>query len=76
MLFYFRPYFWLTIFFIPSLILLLGLGIWQLKRLEVKSGIIQTFKDRAYSNPINLPLNDVKINTVEFKRVVIKGFFK
>ena len=75
MLFYFRPYFWLTIFFIPSLILLLGLGIWQLKRLEVKSEIIKTFKDRAYSNPINLPFNNVKINAVEFKRVVVKGFF-
>lgn len=36
----FRPSFWMTAFAIPSLIVLIGLGVWQVQRLDWKQEII------------------------------------
>lgn len=36
----FRLNFWMTVCAVPALMILLGLGFWQLERLEWKQGII------------------------------------
>ncbi|MFT7573637.1 MAG: surfeit locus 1 family protein [Paracoccaceae bacterium] len=42
----FRPSFWMTAFAIPSLIVLIGLGLWQVQRLEWKHEIIADRMER------------------------------
>lgn len=42
----FRPTFWTTVFTIPALILLLGLGTWQVERLHWKENLIATRQAR------------------------------
>ena len=37
---HFRPTFWPTVFTIPAVLLMLGLGVWQLERLQWKTAII------------------------------------
>ena len=44
---YFRPFFWLTFFSLPSLLVLLMLGFWQLDRLAWKTELIESFNDRS-----------------------------
>ena len=39
---YFRPFFWLTFFSLPSLLVLLMLGFWQLDRLAWKTELIES----------------------------------
>ncbi len=51
----FRPTFWPTVITIPALIVLLGLGTWQLDRLQWKNGLIAERTARAAAAPIALP---------------------
>ena len=44
---YFRPYLWLTVFSVPSLAVLVMLGLWQLDRLVWKTELIDSFNQRA-----------------------------
>jgi surfeit locus 1 family protein len=45
---------WLTVLTLAGLAVLVGLGIWQLKRLEWKQGLIAKIETRAKSDPIAL----------------------
>ncbi len=72
---YFRPFFWLTIFSIPTLLILLALGSWQLKRLAWKTDIIDIFEKRAYSAPVKPPSKFANISDFQFKRIKVKGIF-
>lgn len=50
-----RLQFWPTVFAVPALALLIGLGIWQLNRLEFKTDLIARIEARTTSAPIALP---------------------
>jgi surfeit locus 1 family protein len=57
----FRPRLLPTLAVLPALVLLLGLGTWQVQRLHWKSDLIQTIETRAASDPVpllDLPLDD------------------
>ncbi len=59
----FRPLPWLTLAAFPALALLLGLGSWQLQRLEWKLALISQIEARA-SAPIQ-PIDDVIANAAK-----------
>jgi hypothetical protein len=44
----FRPEFWPTVFLIPALALMFGLGIWQLERLAWKTDLIDRIESAAW----------------------------
>ncbi|MEM8919886.1 MAG: SURF1 family cytochrome oxidase biogenesis protein [Pseudomonadota bacterium] len=50
----FRPFPVMTLFAIPSLILLLWLGQWQLQRAEWKVGLIDAFRNEAVRPPVDV----------------------
>ena len=52
---HFRPTFWPTVFTIPAVLLMLGLGVWQLERLQWKKAIIAERTQRTSAAPIPLP---------------------
>lgn len=71
----FRPTFWATVFTIPALIILLGLGTWQVQRLYWKEGEIIKRHERSQPPGIALPAGFPDPAALEFTRVNLKGRF-
>ena len=73
----FRINFWMTAFAIPSLVVLLGLGFWQIQRLEWKEGIIADRMERMTASPV--ALNAVPVTAwqaFELRRVHTHGVYR
>ena len=71
----FRPQFWPTVLTIPALIVLVGLGTWQVQRLAWKTELNETRTQRIEAPPIALPPADADPATFEFHRVRVAGRF-
>lgn len=72
----FRPTFWATVFTILALIILFGLGTWQVQRLFWKEEQIALRHERAEGPPIPLPVSFPNPQAVEFTRVSLTGAFR
>ena len=72
----FRPFLWLTIVSLLALLVLVGLGSWQLQRLQWKNDLIASFESRAAAAPIAVPAADARLNDVEFRRLALVGSFQ
>ncbi|NBP73229.1 MAG: SURF1 family protein [Alphaproteobacteria bacterium] len=72
----FRLNFWMTVCAIPALMLLVGLGVWQLQRLEWKEAIIAERAERRAAAPIALAeVADENWKDLEHRRVTLRGRF-
>jgi len=71
----FRPTLWPTLFTVPALILLLGLGTWQVERLHWKEGLIATRTERSSGPPIALPAAAAQPADYEFSKTRASGHF-
>src|SRR5207249_451607 len=69
----FRPTLWPTVFTIPAVALMLGLGAWQLQRLQWKEGLIAERTERIGAPPIPLPGPSDEISNLEYHRVQVSG---
>lgn len=70
----FRLNFWMTVCAVPALMILLGLGFWQLERLEWKQGIIDERAERLAASPIDIAnVSATAWRDVEHRRVTIRG---
>ncbi|MDC1383230.1 SURF1 family protein [Candidatus Puniceispirillum sp.] len=72
----FRPFLWLTIVAFPALLVLVGLGSWQLQRLQWKNDLITSFESRAVAAAIAVPAADPGFDEVEFRRLSLNGVFQ
>ncbi len=70
-----RPLFWPTLFALPTLLVLLALGTWQVQRLEWKNDLIGSFEQRSSAPPIDLPLAVEATADLEFRRLRLVGSF-
>ena len=66
---------WPTLFTIPALITLIGLGAWQMDRLYWKEALIEQLQERSTAEPIALPSSIDNLETLEFRRVSVTGEF-
>ena len=71
----FRPTLGFTLFTAASLLLLLGLGTWQVERLHWKTALIAERTARVTAAPIALPSSDSDLSRIEFRRVRATGSF-
>lgn len=71
----FRPTFWATVCTIAALIILLGLGTWQVQRLFWKEEQIAIRHERAEGQAIPLPKSFTDPAGIEFTRVALSGQF-
>lgn len=75
----FRPSFWPTVFTVPAIAIMLGLGIWQLDRLAWKTDLIAEIQSRIAAPPA--PLDTVlaeaggDLGGIQFRRVSVAGAF-
>ncbi len=71
----FRPALWPTLFTLPALVALLGLGTWQLHRLDWKEGLIAEREARSTAPAMVLPREIADPEVLEFRRVRLAGRF-
>jgi len=71
----FRPFLWLTVVTLPALLVLVGLGTWQLGRLQWKNNLIDSFEARVAAPPVAVPASGAAINPIEFQRLDLTGRF-
>jgi surfeit locus 1 family protein len=69
----FRPTLWPTVFTIPAVVLMLGLGAWQLQRLQWKEGLIAERAERISAPSIPLPGPSDQVSGLEYHRVQVTG---
>jgi surfeit locus 1 family protein len=71
----FRPFLWLTVVTLPALLVLVGLGTWQLGRLQWKNNLIDSFEARVAAPPVAVPASGAAINPIEFRQLDLTGRF-
>jgi len=75
----FKPLFWPTVFTIPALIILLGLGTWQVQRLHMKTELLAQIEAKFDMSAGDLPAPDtwqnLKRETWNYTPVRAKGVF-
>ncbi|MGD1876586.1 MAG: SURF1 family protein [Kiloniellaceae bacterium] len=72
---HFRPTFWASVFTLAALVILVGLGSWQVQRLFWKQDQIVLRQERAEGPAIPLPDSFPEPAAVEFTRVTLDGQF-
>lgn len=70
-----RPTLWPTVFTVPAVVLMLGLGVWQLERLQWKTALIAELTERIGAAPIPLPGPGADVADEEYHRVIVQGRF-
>jgi surfeit locus 1 family protein len=69
-----KPTLWPTLFTIPALIVLVGLGVWQLERLAWKRHIMETVESRIHAAPVPLPTGvTIDPEAWEYRHVTVSG---
>jgi surfeit locus 1 family protein len=73
----FHPPFWPTVMAVPMVLILLGLGVWQLQRLEEKNAAIEDRIERTTAAPVAFPFTaeGVDLPALEFHRSAVTGRF-
>lgn len=71
----FRPTLWPTLFTLPALVVLFGLGTWQVDRLFWKRDLIETRVSRSSAPAIPAPAGIDDFAAMEFRHVRVVGVF-
>jgi surfeit locus 1 family protein len=71
----FRPLFWPTVFTVPVVLLLLGLGSWQIERLFWKRELIAQRQTALAAAPVTAPRSLEEARGMEFHYVTDEGVF-
>ena len=71
----FRPAFWPTVITVPALVILLGLGTWQVQRLFWKLNLIHTVEAGLSAPPAELPAAPFDADKWNFHHVTLRGSF-
>jgi surfeit locus 1 family protein len=71
----FRLHLLLTAFALPAVLLLLGLGVWQVERLHWKEGLIAERRAATAAAPVPLPRARAVTSAMEFRHVLARGVF-
>ena len=69
----FRPRLWPTLISLPMIVVMLGLGTWQLQRMAWKEGLIDRLESRMMAPAIPAPGPGADIEEIEFRRVTATG---
>jgi surfeit locus 1 family protein len=72
----FRLRLWPTMFAVPAFLLLVGLGIWQLQRLQWKEGLIAERQAATHAAPAPLPQSREISPDMAFRHVFVRGVFR
>lgn len=69
----FRLSLWPTLFAIPAMAAMVGLGVWQLHRLEAKSVLLERIEAGLAAEPVRLPADIADPEDWDYRRAVVTG---
>lgn len=74
----FRPTFWATVVFVPVFLLLIGLGTWQVQRLEWKTNLIETRTERISAPALDIAQarNAANPEMIEYRPISVSGLLR
>lgn len=74
----FRPPLWPTLIAVPAILVMLGLGTWQVQRLSEKNAAIAERVERTTGAPVDFPFaaSAEELRALEFRRVSVTGRFR
>ena len=74
----FRPTFWATVVAVPALVMLLGLGTWQVQRLDWKNGLIETRTERIAQPILEVAqaLGAPSAEVIEYRAIALSGVMR
>lgn len=72
----FRPAFWPSVITLLLLPALLGLGAWQVQRMQWKNDLIGRIEARAAQPAVVLPAQSIDLDTWEYRQVRVSGQFR
>ena len=61
---------------VPALLILIGLGSWQLQRLQWKNDLISRFETRLAADAIAIPSANAELDDLEFRNLALYGVFQ
>lgn len=71
----FRPALLATLITLPAVLVMLGLGTWQLQRMSWKGDLMQRVEQRVHAAPVSLPATVSDPSSWEFRPVTVTGQF-
>lgn len=71
----FRPSLPATLIALPAVLVMLGLGTWQLQRMGWKAELMQRVEARVHASPVALPSEFPDPGALEFRPVTVTGRF-
>lgn len=69
----FKPSLWPTVFSVPAILVMLGLGVWQLQRMEWKADIIARLHSRMTMPPLDAAAVGADPRAAEYRKVRLTG---
>lgn len=69
----FRPGLWATLFTVPAVLAMLGLGTWQVERLHWKEDLIRRVHERMAAAPVPLPAVIADPDAIDLRPVTVSG---
>jgi len=71
----FKPSFWPTVFSLPAFLVMIGLGVWQLQRMEWKNDLIARLQTRMTMPALDAPGVGADPRAAEYRKVRLTGTF-
>lgn len=71
----FKPTLLPTLFTIPSVIILIILGTWQVQRLQWKNELIETFEQETAKTEVVWPVSDWDDQSLQYRKIILNGTF-
>lgn len=72
----FKPSFWPTVFSVPAFLIMIGLGVWQLQRMEWKNDLITRLQTRMTMAPLDARGVGADPKAAEYRKVRLTGTFQ
>lgn len=71
----FKPTFWPTVFVVPAVLIMLGLAVWQVQRMNWKQDLIDRLHSRMAQEPIDAAAVGADPAAAEYRKVRLVGTF-
>ncbi|MGE0424814.1 MAG: SURF1 family protein [Reyranellaceae bacterium] len=71
----FKPSLWPTVFSVPAFLVMIGLGVWQLQRMEWKNDLIERLQTRMTMPPLDAQGVAADPKAAEYRKVRLTGTF-
>ncbi len=71
----FKPQFWPTVVTVPAIVIMIGLGIWQVQRLMWKNALIAEITAKVEAPVVDMPKGEIDPEALNYRHLRLTGVF-